>query len=89
MDPETIAKETFDRRTANAQPILASKYAFETPIVEDGSGSFCHQLTITRMSDSSTVHQAYYYSVADLDDAISDWRVALGISHMSTAMMGL
>lgn len=88
MDTQDIIRATFDRRAARAQDTLSSKYVFETPIIEV-DGEYYHQLTITRMADGTVVHQQNYSTVEALDDAISDWRVALGISHLSTAMMGL
>ena len=89
MEPEMIARAQFDRRAANAQSTLASKYAFETPIEEDKHGAYYHHLTITRLADGVTVADEKHYTREDLDDAISNWRSVLGISHMCTAMMGL
>jgi hypothetical protein len=88
MDAEMIARAQYDSKTARAQDTLSSKYLFTNPIVEV-DGEYFHQLTINRLADGATVHQANYGSVEELDDAIAGWTATLGISNMCTAMMGL
>ena len=87
LDAELL-RARYDSKAARENVGVSSKYDFDIQLCFDNQDNPAYQLTITRKSDSATIHQCYYYSTEDVDDAASSWKVQLGLGAINTAMWG-
>jgi hypothetical protein len=85
---EDLTRATY-RPTANHSEFTASsRYDFDIQLCFDPQENPAYQLIISRRADGSVVHQAFYYSTEDVDDAASAWKVQLGVASMDRSMWG-
>jgi hypothetical protein len=85
---EEMARATYRPSATHSEFTASSRYDFNIQLCFDPQDNPAYQLTITRKTDNVVLHQCFYYSTEDVDDAASAWKVQLGMGSISTEMWG-